>query len=66
MKELGTDSHLVELIVNHVSGTRAAVAGTYDKSERLAERRVALQRWADYLTAEPAPKVVDFAAARSA
>jgi integrase len=46
MRELGfADTHLVELIINHVSGTRAGVAGVYDKSERLADRRKALEAW---------------------
>jgi hypothetical protein len=42
----GVDTHLVELILNHVSGTRGGVAGVYDRSERLAERRRALESWA--------------------
>jgi integrase len=46
-EHLGADAHLVELIINHVSGSRAGVAGIYDRSERLAERRRALERWAD-------------------
>ena len=41
------DTHLVELIINHASGSRGGVAGVYDRSERLAERRRALERWAD-------------------
>jgi hypothetical protein len=41
------DHHLVELTINHVSGSRGGVAGTYDRSERLAERRRLLERWAD-------------------
>jgi integrase len=46
LRELGfADTHLVELILNHVSGTRGGVAGVYDKSERLAERRKALEAW---------------------
>jgi integrase len=37
------DRHLVELSLNHV---QAGVAGIYDRSERLAERRQLLERWA--------------------
>jgi integrase len=40
------DPHLIEAIVNHVGGQRGGVAGVYDKSERLADRRRALERWA--------------------
>jgi integrase len=43
----GVDSHLAELIINHAGGTRGGVAGTYDRSERLADRMRALERWAD-------------------
>jgi integrase len=46
-EHVGADTHLVELIINHVSGSRGGVAGVYDRSERLAERRRALERWAD-------------------
>jgi integrase len=44
------DVHLIELILNHVGGTRGGVAGTYDRSERLAERRRVLERWAELVT----------------
>jgi integrase len=52
------DRDLVELVVNHVSGSRRGVAGVYDRSERLEERRSALQKWADWierLVGETAP-----------
>jgi integrase len=38
--------HVIELIVNHVSGLRGGIAGIYDKSARLEERRRALEAWA--------------------
>jgi integrase len=53
-EHVGADPHLVELIINHVSGTRGGVAGIYDRSERLAERRRALERWAELVTGETA------------
>jgi len=43
------DAHLIELIVNHVSGTKAGVAGIYDQSERMEERREALEKWAQHV-----------------
>jgi integrase len=49
MAELGVPPHVVELCLNHVSGARAGVAGTYDRSVQMAERRAALERWADYV-----------------
>jgi integrase len=49
------DAHLIELAINHVSGTRAGVAGHYDRSERLDDRRKLFQRWANVVlrAAEP-------------
>jgi integrase len=46
MVELGIRPEVVELAVNHISGHRAGVAGTYNKAELLPERRAALERWA--------------------
>jgi integrase len=45
--ELHYDSALVELCLGHVKRDR--VAGIYDRSQRLAERRELYQRYADYL-----------------
>jgi integrase len=45
------DTHLVELLINHTSGTRGGVAGHYDKSERLAERIRALDSWGAWIEA---------------
>jgi integrase len=45
--ELGIDSALIELQLAHVKGDR--VAGIYDRSQRLPERRAMMQKWSDYL-----------------
>jgi integrase len=37
--------HVIEAIVNHVSGHLAGVAGVYNKAAYLAERRSALEQW---------------------
>ena len=37
---------MIELAINHISGTRGSVAGVYDRSELLEERREALVSWA--------------------
>jgi integrase len=61
MNELGVLPHVVELVVNHISGHKAGVAGTYNRSELLPERKAALERWARHiagLTAPPSDKVV--------
>jgi integrase len=49
MVELGVPPHVVELVVNHVSGHKAGVAGVYNKSEMLPERKAALERWAKHI-----------------
>jgi integrase len=45
--ELGVDSALIEMQLAHVKGDR--VAGIYDRSQRLPERRAMMQTWADYI-----------------
>ena len=45
MAELGIRPDVIELVVNHVSGTRGGIAGIYNRSELIAERRAALERW---------------------
>jgi integrase len=43
--------HVVEAIVNHVSGHQAGVAGVYNKAVYLAERRRALNMWGAHIAA---------------
>ena len=51
--ELGfAPPHVVEAIVNHVSGHKAGVAGIYNKALYLPERREALEKWAAFLGQE--------------
>jgi len=49
MAELGIQPDVIELCVNHISGTRSGVAGVYNRSELLPERKAALERWAAHL-----------------
>ncbi len=51
-EDLHTPPHIVESIVNHISGFRAGVAGVYNKALYLDERRRALDAWADYVLAK--------------
>ena len=48
--ELGIRPDVIELTVNHTSGSRSGVAGVYNRSEMMAERKAALQRWADHIS----------------
>jgi integrase len=48
---LGIQPHIIEVILNHVSGFRAGVSGVYNRHTYDAEKRAALDRWADQLMA---------------
>ena len=49
MAELGTQPHIIEAVLNHVSGHKAGVAGIYNRAKYADEMRSALQRWADHI-----------------
>lgn len=44
--ELGVQPHIIEAIVNHMSGHKAGVAGVYNRATYANEKRAALDRWA--------------------
>jgi integrase len=62
MADLGVLPHVVEAVLNHVSGTKAGVAGVYNRALYRAEKRHALaDPWAEYvlaLVSDRPPKVV--------
>jgi integrase len=51
MAELGVQPHIIEAVLNHVSGHKAGVAGIYNRAKYADEMRSALQRWADHVEA---------------
>jgi integrase len=51
MAELGIRPDVIELVVNHVSGHRGGIAGVYNRSELLGERKAALERWSAHVEA---------------
>jgi hypothetical protein len=61
MAELGIRPDVIELTVNHVSGSRGGIAGVYNRSELLDERRVALERWSRHIAGLVAGKPVNVA-----
>ena len=65
MSEIGIAPHIVEAVVNHVSGHKGGVAGVYNKAKYSKEKRAALQRWADHVerlvAGQPAGNVVSMA-----
>jgi hypothetical protein len=62
MADLGVQPHIVEAVLNHVSGAKAGVAGVYNKAAYTEEKRAALLRWASHIhgivSGKPAAKVV--------
>jgi integrase len=48
--ELGIRPDVIEICVNHQSGSRGGVAGTYNKSQLLPERKEAFERWTLHVT----------------
>ena len=46
MGKLGVQPHVIEAVLNHVSGHRAGVAGVYQRHDYLDEKRDALAAWA--------------------
>jgi integrase len=51
MAELGVQPHVIEAVLNHVSGHRAGVAGIYNRANYEREKTIALDLWADRLMA---------------
>jgi integrase len=49
MADLGVLPHVVEAVLNHVSGHRAGVAGVYNRARYASEKRQALDLWAAHL-----------------
>jgi integrase len=51
MAELGIAPHIVEAVLNHVSGHKAGIAGIYNRATYEKEKRTALATWADHVMA---------------
>jgi integrase len=45
MAEIGIAPHIIEACLNHVSGARASVAGTYNRAAYTAEKKTAFEAW---------------------
>jgi integrase len=60
-ERLAVQPHIVERVLAHV-GHQAGVAGTYNRSDYIVEKRRALERWAEYVesvvTGKPAKETV--------
>jgi integrase len=51
MAELGVQPHIVEAVLNHVSGHKGGVAGIYNRATYDREKREALNFWAEHVMA---------------
>jgi integrase len=51
MAELGVQPHIVEAVLNHVSGHKSGVAGIYNRATYDREKRAALNLWAEHVLA---------------
>jgi hypothetical protein len=51
MADIGIQPHVIEAVLNHVSGHKAGVAGIYNRSAYQKEMKTALLRWADHIRA---------------
>jgi integrase len=51
MAEIDIQPHIIEAVLNHVSGHKAGVAGIYNRASYETEKRTALARWAEHVSA---------------
>jgi integrase len=51
MADLGVLPHVIEAVLNHISGHKAGVAGVYNRALYSAEKRQALDLWAAHVEA---------------
>jgi site-specific recombinase XerD len=47
--EIGIMPHIIEALLNHVSGHKASVAGIYNRAAYAPEKKAALERWSKHL-----------------
>ena len=63
MADLGVQPHVIEAVLNHVSGHKAGVAGVYNRALYTAEKRKALEVWGEHMRAVvegDARKIISF------
>jgi hypothetical protein len=63
MADIGIQPHIIEAVLNHVSGHKSGVAGIYNRSNYERDVRNALATWADHIisiTTGTERKVVSF------
>jgi hypothetical protein len=51
MAALGVQPHVVEAVLNHITGSRSAISRVYNRNSYEPEMRRALDLWADHVMA---------------
>jgi integrase len=51
MAQIGVQPHIIEAVLNHVSGHKGGIAGIYNRATYDKEKREALNLWAEHLLA---------------
>jgi integrase len=51
MAEIGIQPHVIEAVLNHVSGHKGGIAGIYNRAQYSAEKGQALARWDEHIAA---------------
>jgi integrase len=49
MAEIGVQPHVIEAVLNHVSGHKGGIAGIYNRAQYSAEKAQALARWDEHV-----------------
>ena len=62
LQRLGVRLEVIELCLNHVSGSFSGVVGTYQRDPMLNERRKALERWSQHVAGFVSRKAADIIA----
>ncbi|GBU16807.1 MULTISPECIES: site-specific integrase [Methylobacterium] len=57
LADLGVAPHVVEAVLNHVSGSKAGIAGVYNRATYATEKRAALDLWASHVLALGKPRL---------
>ncbi len=51
MAKTGIQPHIIEAVVNHISGHKAGIAGVYNRATYASKKRSAMTAWANHLLA---------------
>ena len=51
LQRLGVRLEVTEAVLNHISGSRAGIAGVYQRHDWAAEKRAALDAWGAHVLA---------------